>query len=890
VLARLYRVVLLAFSASTRQRWGADMVQLLQDQMDDARSRGESRSRVFLLALWDALVQGVAERLKRGTAGLMPSAGRKSRGSMTDSGEGVMEWVTALRQDLAYGIRQMRRRPTFALATVLVLALGIGANTAVFSVVEGVLLRAVPLPNADRLVRVSPVVPNFGIAGANLPGFQDWAREKGPFEALGGYHTTVHSLTIGGVPERLLVGSTVGDLFATAGLTAAIGRTYPPTEPGAASEPSLLLTDAFWRTAFGADPGVVGQLVDMDGRSVRVAGVLPPEEEFLRFGRDIDAWAPMDAPLPWMGRGTGFLTVLGRLRADLSVETAADPLLALANGLIASGVTENGITMVPLRDGLVGDARSLLWALQGSALLLMLVVAINAANLLLARSLDRTGEFAVRSAMGAGRGRITRQVLVETTLLALLGGVAGLGLALAGRGAVLTLIPDLAELAGPATLSLSVLGYTLAMAVGIGILAGLWPAMRAATRSWSSMKTGIGRRAAGGAQRGRRAMAALEIGLALALVVSAGLMVRTVNGLAQQDLGLNPANVLTARITLPDARYAEWPERHRFWEELVERVQSIPGVEAAGLTGELPLNRTPDAGPFQIEGRQWPVGEGPSIDKKSAAPGYFAAMSIPVLEGRTFTSRDQLGSPLVTVVSETMARRFFPDEPALGKKIQLGWWGNEMVEIVGVVGDVKQRGPDQDAEIAAYLPQAQIGAPEATLVLRATGEPHALTSAIRNAVLELDPGQPIYSVTTIDDLMLVALARRTALTTLLLGLSIVALLISCLGVYAVTAQAVRGRTQEIGIRMALGASGPEVLRSVMLAESLWIVVGVLFGVVVTTFVTRALESMLFGVTGMDPFTLLVSVSILGSVAMIAVLVPARRAAGIDPAGTLGVSD
>ena len=392
------------------------MVQLLQDQMDDARARGESQGHVFLLAAWDALMNGFAERLTRGAAGLMQLGRRDSRSSVTDPGEGVMEWVTALRQDLTYGVRQMRRRPTFALATILVLALGIGANTAVFSVVESVLLRAVPLPNADRLVRVSPVIPNFGVGGASLPGFQDWAREKGPFEALGGYHTTVHSLTIGDMPERLLVGSTVGDLFGTAGITAAIGRTYPPTDPGAASEPSLLLTDSFWRTAFGADGGVVGRLVDLDGHSVRVLGVLPPEEEFLRFGRGIDAWAPMDAPLPWMGRGTGFLTVLGRLRSDLSVEAADEPLLALANGLIASGSTENGITMIPLRDGLVGDARSLLWALQGSALLLMLVVAINAANLLLARSLDRTGEFAVRSAMGAGRGRITRQVLVETTL------------------------------------------------------------------------------------------------------------------------------------------------------------------------------------------------------------------------------------------------------------------------------------------------------------------------------------------------------------------------------------------------------------------------------------------------------------------------------------------
>jgi predicted permease len=404
------------------------------------------------------------------------------------------------------------------------------------------------------------------------------------------------------------------------------------------------------------------------------------------------------------------------------------------------------------------------------------------------------------------------------------------------------------------------------------------------------MKTGIGRRAAGGAQRGRRAMVALEVGLALVLVVSAGLMVRTVSSLTQQDLGFDAANVLTARITLPEARYAEWSERHRFWGDLVERINALPGVEAAGLTSALPLNRTPDAGPFQIAGRGWDAGEGPSIDKKSAAPGYFAAMGIPVVEGRTFTAQDRSDAPLVTVVSETMARQFFPDEPALGQRIRIGWWGNELVEIVGVVGDVKQRGPDQGAEIAAYLPQAQIGAPEATLVIKASREPYALSSAVRDVVLELDRAQPIYSVTTMDDLMVRALARRKALTTLLLGLSAIALLISCLGVYAVTAQAVRGRNQEIGIRMALGASGHEVLQSVMLTESPWIAGGVLFGVVVTAFTTQALESMLFGVTAMDPFTLLASVSILGGVALLAVLVPARRAARIDPAGTLGGSD
>ncbi len=865
------------------------MAQLVRDQMDDAQTRGESRARILCLVVWDALLNGLAERISRPYARLVGLGTKRIEVDTVGTRERKMEWMTALTQDLRYTLRQIRRRPTFGVATVLVLALGIGANTAVFSVVDRVLLRAVPLPDPDRLVRVSPVSPSFGIGGANLPGFQDWARERGPFEALGGFHPTVHSLTADGTPERIIVGSTIGDLFGAAGLTASIGRIYESTDPGAASEPVLLLTDGYWRSSFGADKGVVGRTVEVDGRSVRILGVLPPEEEFLRFGRDIDAWAPMDEPLFWMGRGTGFLTVLGRLQPHLSYETAQEPLLALANGLIEAGSTENGIVMVPLRDGLIGDARSLLWALQGAALLLMFVVAINAANLLLARSLDRTGEFAVRTALGAGRGRVARQVLVETTLLALLGGVAGLGFALLGRGMVLSLIPDLAALAGPATLSWTVLAYTFGTAFGIGILAGLWPAMRATSRTWSSMKTGIGRRASGGAQRGRRAMVALEVGLALVLVVSAGLMVRTVSSLMDEDLGFQPENVLTARITLPEARYPEWPQRHLFWDNLVERVRELPGVEAAGLTSALPLSRPAEGGSFQIEGRGWEHGAEPSIDKKTASPGYFSAMGIPVLEGRAFSPQDRSDSPLVTVVTESVAHRFFPNESPLGRKIQIGWWGDEFVEIVGVVGDVKQVGPDQGAEVAAYLPQTQTGAPDATLVIKATGEPYGLTSQVRSAVLDLDRGQPIYGVTTMDDLMIGSLARRTALTSLLLGLSIIALVISCLGVYAVTTQAVRGRSQEIGVRMALGASGQNVFRSVILTESKVISVGILFGLGAAAAGTRALETVLFGVTTLDPLTLIVSVTTLGGVALLAVLGPAIRATRINPAGSLAAN-
>lgn len=828
-------------------------------------------------ALWMARLRPHRnDRLRTGPLGPQVWGDRGNR-------EGRMQHVA---QDLWYAVRQLKRRPGFGLATVLVLALGIGANTAVFSVLDGVLLRALPLPHADRLVRVLSDVPSFGLSNASLSEFQDWERERGPFESLGAFYATVHSLTGGGMPEQITVGSTTGDLFGTAGLTASLGRTYGAANGAygiAPSESVILLTDDFWRRSFGADPSLVGQTVELDGRSVRVLGVLPPEEEVLRFGRSIDAWAPMGEPLPWMA-GSGFLTVLGRLQPELSPETAQEPLRALAAGLIGAGRTENGIAMVPLRDGVVGSARSLLWALQGAALLLLLVVATNAANLLLARSLDRTGEFAVRTALGASRGRIARQVLVETALLGLLGGVAGLGVALLGRDIVLRMVPDMAALAGPATLSWSVLAYTLGTSLGVGLLAGLWPAIRATSRSWSTMKDGVGR-GVGGAYRGRRAMVAVEVGLTLVLLVSAGLMVRTVSSLLDEELGFEPGGVLTARITLPETRYPEWPQRHRFFEELVERVGALPGVEAVGLTGALPLTGG-DFGTFQIEGQEWEDERGPSIGKKSASPGYFSALGIPVLAGRAFTLQDRLDAPLVAVISESMARRFFPNDDPLGKRVRIYWWDDEFTEIVGVVGDVKQSGWDQGAELAAYRPQAQIGAPDAVIVIKTTRDPYDLTLPVRSAVLDVDPDQPIYGVTTLDDLVGASLKRRTALTSLLVGLSIIALVISCLGVYAVTSQAVRGRSREIGIRIALGASGPNVLRSVILTESRVIAAGILLGLGGAAATTRALDSLLFGVTRLDALTLIVSVSTLGGVALIAALVPARRATRIDPAGSL----
>ncbi len=859
------------------------MAQLLTDQMDDARRKGESRAKLLVLVAWDALANGLGARLAHGPGRRVRRSSMKTLPGETGTGS----WLRNAGQDLRFASRQFRRRPGIATAAVLVLALGIGANTAVFSVVEGVLLKALPLPDADRLVQVFADVPEYGLAGGTLPGFQDWAREKGPFESLGAFYRTVHSLTGDGTPERIIVGSTTGDLFGTVGLAASLGRTYASGEAAeaAASERVVLLTDAFWRRSFGADPDVVGTTIQLDGESVLVLGVLPEAEEFIRFGRPIDAWAPMGEPLFWMGPGTGFLTVVGRLRPNLTPETAAEPLEALASGLVEAGATDSGIAMVPLREGLVGDSRMILWSLQGAAFLLMIVVAANAANLLLTQSLDRNGEFAVRAALGAGRARIVRQVLVETTLLGMLGGLAGLILAVLSRDLVLRTIPDLAALAGPAALSWGVLAYTFGTALIVGIAAGLWPAMRATTHSWSTMKEGA--RSVSGAQRGSRAMVAAEIGLALMLLVGAGLMVRTISSLMDEQLGFAPNNVLTLRINLPETTYPEWSQRHQFFDKLAQGIQALPGVENAALTSALPLRSAGDGGAFAIEGREWPGGDGPSITKKAASAGYFATMGIPIVAGREFTPMDRIDMPLVTVVSRSMASRFFPGEDALGKKIRLDWWGNELAEIVGVVGDVKQAGRDQGDEIAAYLSQAQIGAPDATMVIKTTVPPLGVAGSVRDAVLAIDPNQPIYAISTMDDVVSGSLASQRTLTSLLLALAAVALVISCLGIYAVTAQVVRGRREEIGIRMALGASGPRVLGSVMAKEGRVVAAGLLLGLGGAAASTSAMETLLFGVTRLDGLTLAASVATLGGVALLAALGPSLRAARTDPASALG---
>ncbi len=792
-------------------------------------------------------------------------------------------------QDLSYAFRQLRRHPGFALATVLVLGLGVGANSAVFTVVDAVLLRALPLEHSERIVQVFAEVPNLGTARATLPGFRDWQRESGPFESLGAFHATVHSLTGGDTPQRIIVGSTAGDYFGTAGLTPAIGRLYGEDEGAGGSdysEPVILLSESLFRESFGADRSLVGRTVEVDGRLTRVLGVMPPEEQLLRFGSSIDAWAPMAEPLSWMGRGTGFLRVLGRLRPGLTPETAEQPLQALATGLIEAGNTESGISIVSLQDALIGDTRPLLWALQGAALLLLVVVATNGANLLLARSLDRSGEFAVRTALGASRHRVARQVLVDTALLGVLGGVVGLGLALLCRGLVLNSVPELAPLAGSTPLNWSVLGYTFGIAVAVGLLAGLWPAARATNSSWSGMKAGVGRGSSGSAQRGRRVMVAVEVGLALVLLVSTGLMVRTVSGLLDEELGFEPQGVLTARASLPELPYPRATDRIRFFNGLVERLERLPGVEAVGLTSALPLSGRNDTGTFEIEGREWEDGDGPSIGKRSASAGYFAALKIPVLAGREFTKSDHSEALQVAVVSESLARRFFGDADPLGKRINIGWWGSEPLEIVGVVGDVKQSSLDQDAEAAAYRPQAQIPAPNATMVISTTQDPYGLVAAVRSAVLEADPNQPIYDVIALGDLVRESASRRSALMSLLLGLSIVALVISCLGVYAVTAQAVRRNGPEIGLRLALGAQGSDVLKSVMVAESKLIGLGLVLGLAGVLAATRLLEALLFGVTPFDLPTVATSAAALGGVAMLSALGPAVRASRIDPARSL----
>ncbi|HEX7181626.1 MAG TPA: ABC transporter permease [Thermoanaerobaculia bacterium] len=800
------------------------------------------------------------------------------------------EAMSDLLQDARYGLRRLWRGPGFTLAVVLVLALGIGATTAIFSVLDAALLRPLPYPEPERLVAVH----DFGETEvpASFPEYLDWKQATEVFEDLGAYFSTTLPLTGGGEPEMLNVVQMSDNLPRMLGVLPRVGRAFAPGEDARSAERVAMLSEELWRRRFGGDASILGRVITLWDKPYTVIGIIPPGRRsiiptHLATARKIDAWIPLRLDTEVAPRDLNFLDVIGRLRPGLDFAQAEERIEAFARRLQESGVTDDSIRLGRLERLVIGDARPLLVALAGAAVMVLLIACTNVANLLLARSAVRRREIAVRVALGAARGRILRQLLVETLLLALLGGAAGVLVAKAGVAGLRALGPATVPRLAEATVDARMLGFALALSLLTGLLFGLLPALRASRTDLAEvMKTGAPGAVGGPARdRLRGALIVAEVALSFALLIGAGLLIRSLDRLLAVDKGFDAERVVSAFVLLPSNRYAEAHQQVAFFRELRERVAALPGVQAVAYVSNLPMTGGANGG-FGIEGRTYPPNAQPFAEKRIASPGYFETMRTPVIAGRTFNERDGAGAPAVVVVNQTFARRYFPGESALGKRVDFRWGTTGMQEIVGVVGDVREQALHQPAEPVIYIPLAQRTTEWAYFVVRTTGDPMAIVPSLRQVVTSLDRNLPLSEVRTLEDLVAEGLGERRLAMSLFGAFSVLSLVLAALGLYAVISYTVVQRRQEIGIRMALGARAEHVVRSVLRQGLALIAGGAALGALASLWLGRFLSGLVFGIGTTDLTTFAAVALLLTTTALLASMVPALRAAHLDPASVL----
>ena len=803
-----------------------------------------------------------------------------------------IEAMSDLLQDARYGLRRMWQGPAFTLSIVLVLALGIGATTAIFSVLDAALLRPLPYPDPERLVAVHSLGHEDNELAVSFPEYVDWQRAPEVFADLGAYFTTTLPLTGGGEPEMLNVVQMSASVPRMLGALPRVGRAFTPGEDAPGAERVVMLSEGLWRRRFGGDPKILGRPILLSELPFTVIGIIPsvrrsivPKD--LAAAREVDAWIPLRLDAERAPRDFHFLDVVGRLRPGLDFEHAQERIASFADRLRETGVTEFRIRLGRLERLVIGDARPLLFALAGAASMVLLIVCTNVANLLLARAAVRRREIAVRAALGAARGRILRQLLIETLLLALLGGGAGVLVAWAGVAGFRALSPGSVPRLAEAAVDARMLGFALVLSLLTGLLFGLLPALRASRADLGEvMKIGA-RGAIGGPARDRLrgALIVAEVALSFALLIGAGLLIRSLDRLLAVDKGFNSERVISAFVLLPFSRYPEAHQHAAFFRELRERVAALPGVQTVGYVNTLPLTGGANGG-IGIEGRTYPPGAEPGAWKRVASPGYFEALRTPLLAGRTFDERDAAGAPAVVVVNQTFARRYFPGESPIGKRVDFRWDTQGMQEIVGVVGDAREQGLHQPAEPAIYIPFAQRPDAWAYLVVRTSGDPASLVPSLREVVASLDRNLPLSEVRTLEDVVSEGLAERRLAMSLFGAFSALSLVLAALGLYAVISYTVVQRRQEIGIRMALGARAEHVLRSVLRQGLALSAAGVALGALAALWLGQFLSGLVFGVGTTDPATFAGVALLLVLTALVASLVPAVRAAHLDPASVL----
>lgn len=799
-------------------------------------------------------------------------------------------------QDLRYSFRTFIKSPGFTAVAVIALGLGIGANTAIFSVVNALLLKPLPYKDADRLVLIWHAYPKLNLDQASIsaPSYIEYRDMTSSFEQVATATEWNVNLTGGGEPERLQGARISYNLFSTLGVQPFQGRSFLAEEDQPGRNNVVVLSYGLWQRRFGGDPKIVGQTITLDGSSYDVLGVMPAGFVFMI---EVDLFTPIaftPEQLAATNHGNEYLIGVARLKPGVTFAQASADLESVADQLRPQFYGPNwGITLVPLREQLVGSFRSALLILLGAVGCVLLIACANVANLLLARASSRQKEIAVRTALGASRMRIVRQLLTESVLLASLGGAFGLLLAFVGIRALVLGVPE--DITGfivgwkDINLSAPVLAFTLGVSMLTGVVFGLVPALRASRPDLNeSLKEG-GR----GGTEGRRnnlvraSLVVVEVAVALVLLIGAGLLIRSFVRLQQVSPGFNPSNVLTMQLSLPRSKYGEKPQLAAFFQQVVERVQNLPGVSSAAVGNNIPMGNQGWNSSFAIEGLQVAPGEpSPHGDPHMITTDYFKTMGIPLFRGRYFTDADSKDSLPVAIIDETLAEQYWPDEDPIGRRLaaffdgprgQLNWR-----QIVGVVGHVKQYGLDGKTKVQYYFPQSQSPQRDTYLLVRTAGEQPNMISAIRGAIDSVDRDQPIYRVMKMEDIVAnSALQRRVSM--FLLGIfAAVALVLAAVGIYGVMAYSVTQRTHEIGIRMALGAQQRNVLGLVVRHGMVMTLIGVGLGLGGAFAVTRVMASLLFGVSAHDPLTFVGIPLLLGAVALLACFVPARRATKVDP--------
>lgn len=805
-------------------------------------------------------------------------------------------WWSDLTQDTRGALRSLNAQRGFTIVVLLTMALGIGANGAVYTVVDSALLRPLPYRAPEQLVHLWETKEGSDdVSEASFPDFEDWRAQSSTFQGLEGYDET--NVTIGGAgdPIRSQGVRVTSGMISMLGATPILGRTFVAGEDGPNGSPVVILSHGFWQRRFNEDRDVVGRTLTIDGAARTIVGVLPPGFTFALVG-EADLWMPIDRSAQTRAqRFNHWLRVVGRLKDGVTIEQARSDVGTIMARLGAQYRATNagrGISVVPLRDEIVGSVRPTLLALFGAVALLLLIACANVASLLLARAMTRGREMAVRVALGASRGRLVRQLLTESLLLSIAGGILGLWVAHVATDVLVGALPESLRLSRPYLNNLSVDARVLAYLGGVALLTGaifgLFPALYASRPTLGALISGD-RRTTGGAARTRlrSLLVTFEIALTVVLLVGAGLLTRSLTSLLRVDPGFDPARTVVLRVALAST-YPEAFSQQRFFETLIERTRAIPGVEVVGAVSQLPLNGG-GTNTFRVQGQPEPdPARRPEAVSRGVAGDYFRALGIPLLDGRDFDARDDSTAAPVVMVSQSIAHRFFPGRSAVGEQLVFDAYGNTAWTIIGVVGDVKTTRLDEPAPPTIYYSHLQSAENRMTLAVRSVNDPTALAATVRTIVRSIDPQLPVYAVRTLEREVSdspAVYSRRYPLV-LLGAFAATALILSIVGIAGVISYSVAQRTREIGIRVALGAARHAILRMVVSEGGKLALAGLVIGVSAALMVTQLLETMLYGVGTTDPLTYGAIAALILLVAGAASYLPARRATRVDPATVL----